>query len=171
MQQKTLQADVNTHEPFFLDKSDPGSWRSINAFSRKVAASNEAAGIPRSVTELVNVRVSQINGCAYCLNLHVRQAAEAGVTAQQLAILTAWRETQLFSDLERSALIIAEAATELDHATLGRELASAREALTDEQFSALQWSAIAINTFNRISILSAHPVRETRKSSQGGSHD
>lgn len=70
-----VSTDVNTHEHFFLDKSDPGSWRAINAFSRKVAAANEEAEIPRSVTELLNVRVSQINGCAYCLNLHVRRAS------------------------------------------------------------------------------------------------
>lgn len=153
---------MNTHEHFFLDKSDPGSWRAINSFSRKVAAANEEAEIPRSVTELLNVRVSQINGCAYCLNMHVRQAREAGVTDQQLAVLPAWRETQVFSPLERSALTIAEATTELDHSTLHQELTSARETLTDKQFSALQWSAIAINAFNRISILSGHPVRATR---------
>ncbi|WP_016997605.1 carboxymuconolactone decarboxylase family protein [Kocuria atrinae] len=153
---------MSTHEHFFLDKSDPGSWRAINSFSRKVAAANEEAEIPRSVTELLNVRVSQINGCAYCLNMHVRQAREAGVTDQQLAVLPAWRETQVFSPLERSALTIAEATTELDHSTLHQELTSARETLTDKQFSALQWSAIAINAFNRISILSGHPVRAKR---------
>lgn len=153
---------MNTHEHFFLDKSDPGSWRAVNSFARKVAAANEEADIPRSVTELLNVRVSQINGCAYCLNMHVRQAREAGVTDQQLAVLPAWRDTQVFSPLERSALTIAEATTTLDHSTLHPELTSAREALTDKQFSALQWSAIAINAFNRISILSGHPVRAKR---------
>jgi len=153
---------VSTHEHFFLDKSDPGSWRAINAFSRKVAAANEEADIPRSITELLNVRVSQINGCAYCLNMHVRQAREAGVTDQQLAVLPAWRDTQVFSPLERSALTIAEATTELDHSTLHQDLTTARETLTDKQFSALQWSAIAINAFNRISILSGHPVRAKR---------
>ncbi|MEX3510520.1 carboxymuconolactone decarboxylase [Kocuria sp. WRN011] len=153
---------MSTHEHFFLDKSDPASWRAINAFSRKVAAANEEADIPRSITELLNVRVSQINGCAYCLNMHVRQAREAGVTDQQLAVLPAWRDTQVFSPLERSALTIAEATTELDHSTLHQDLTTARETLTDKQFSALQWSAIAINAFNRISILSGHPVRAKR---------
>lgn len=153
---------MSTHEHFFLDKSDPGSWRAINAFSRKVAAANEEADIPRSITELLNVRVSQINGCADCLNMHVRQAREAGVTDQQLAVLPAWRDTQVFSPLERSALTIAEATTELDHSTLHQDLTTARETLTDKQFSALQWSAIAINAFNRISILSGHPVRAKR---------
>lgn len=129
---------MSTHEHFFLDKSDPGSWRAINAFSRKVAAANEEADIPRSITELLNVRVSQINGCAYCLNMHVRQAREAGVTDQQLAVLPAWRDTQVFSPLERSALTIAEATTELDHSTLHQDLTTARETLTDKQFSALQ---------------------------------
>ena len=153
---------MNTHEHFFLDKTDPGSWRAINTLSRKVAAANEAADIPRSVTELLNVRVSQINGCAYCLNMHVRQAKESGVTDQQLAVLPAWRDTRVFTELERSALIIAEATTELNHSTLHRDLTEARESLTDAQFSALQWSAITINAYNRISILSGHPVRAAR---------
>ena len=68
----------------------------------------------------------------------------------------------MFSPLERSALTIAEATTELDHSTLHQDLTTARETLTDKQFSALQWSAIAINAFNRISILSGHPVRAKR---------
>ncbi|MBD2763849.1 carboxymuconolactone decarboxylase family protein [Kocuria sp. cx-455] len=153
---------MSAHEHFFLDKSDPGSWRAINAFSRRVAAANEAADIPRAVTELLNVRASQLNGCAYCLDLHVKRATEAGVTAQQLAVLPAWRDTRVFDPLERAALIIAETATELNHSTLHQELTEARETLTDKQFSALQWSAIAINAFNRISILSGHPVRPNR---------
>jgi AhpD family alkylhydroperoxidase len=144
----------------FLDKSDPGSWRALNGVALKVSAAAEAAGLSRGVVELLNVRVSQLNGCAFCLDLHDRLAHEAGVTAQQLAVLTAWRKASVFNPTERAALAIGEAATTLpdDEASV-TELAAARSILTEAQFSALQWSAVTMNAFNRISILSGHPVR------------
>lgn len=149
-----------TGKDLFLDKSDPASWRALNGLALKVAEAVEQAGLPRSTVELVNVRISQLNGCAFCLDLHVRLARQAGASEQQVAVLPAWRETTVFSTTERAALMIGEAATELpDHERLQTELAAARAELTDEQFSALQWAAVTMNAFNRVSILSGHPVR------------
>ncbi len=145
---------------FFLDKSDPASWRALNGLALKVADAAEQAGLPRSIIELVNVRISQLNGCAFCLDLHVRLAKEAGVSDQQLAVLPAWRETIVFSPTERAALAIGEAATELPgHERLRTEMEAARAALSNQQYSAVQWAAATMNAFNRISILSGHPVR------------
>jgi AhpD family alkylhydroperoxidase len=145
---------------FFLDKSDPGSWRALNGVALKAAAAAEAAGLNRAEVELLNVRVSQLNGCAYCLDLHDRLAREAGASAQQLAVLPAWREARIFTAVERAALAIGEAATALHNdGKFPTELAAARGVLTDAQFSALQWCAITMNAFNRVSILSGHPVR------------
>lgn len=145
---------------FFLDKWDPGSWRAPNGLALKVSAAAEAAGLTRAVVELLNVRVSQLNGCAYCLDLHDRLAREAGVGAQQLAVLPAWREAAIFTAVERAALAIGEAATALhEDGNFLAELAAARAVLTDAQFSALQWCAISMNAFNRVSVLSGHPVR------------
>ncbi|MFI5086371.1 MAG: carboxymuconolactone decarboxylase family protein, partial [Actinomycetales bacterium] len=152
---------VMAGDPFYLDKSDPGSWRALNGLALKVATAAEAAGLARATVELLNVRVSQLNLCAFCLDLHVRLALEAGVSGQQLAVLPAWRETVLFSDTERAALAVGEAATVLLASTTdsAAELEAARAVLSDEQFSALQWSAVAMNAFNRVSVLSRHPVR------------
>lgn len=151
----------------FLDKSDPGSWRALNGVALKVAASAESAGLSRAVVELLNVRVSQLNGCAFCLDLHDRQAREAGVSSQQLAVLPAWREAAVFSEIERAALAIGEAATVLHNSEKSfDELAAARTVLSEEQFSALQWCAIAMNAFNRVSILSGHPVRARKTVTQ-----
>lgn len=143
----------------YLDKSDPPTWRALNGLALRVADSAEQAGLPRSVVELVNVRVSQLNGCAFCLDLHSRLAQEAGISEQQLAVLPAWRETQVFTSLERAALTIGEAVTEIsDQDLLRTRLKTARTALTEAQYSALQWAAVTMNAFNRISILSGHPV-------------
>jgi AhpD family alkylhydroperoxidase len=151
---------MSTPDDLHLDKSDPGVWKSLNAFVLKVRAATDATGLPRTLVELMNVRASQLNGCAYCLDLHTRQAVEAGETAQRLAVLPAWRDTSLFSDVEAAALRVTEAVTSLpDEETRTAELARARESLTDEQYSALAWAAIAINAYNRVSIVSRHPVR------------
>lgn len=151
---------MTASDHFYLDKADPGSWRALNGLSRKVAAAAEGAGLSRALVELLNTRVSQLNGCAYCLDLHTGYAVAAGVSAQKLAVLPAWRETELFDDLERAALAIGEAVAVLpDEETRLAELAVARAELTDEQYSALQWTAVAINAFNRVSILSRHRVR------------
>jgi alkylhydroperoxidase family enzyme len=84
-----------------------------------------------------------------------------GETPQRLAVLPAWRDVDLFSPTERAALALAEAITVLpDHHTRERERARAREQLTDDQFSAISWLAITMNAFNRISIISGHPVRQ-----------
>jgi AhpD family alkylhydroperoxidase len=148
---------------FFLDKSDPGSWRALNGLALKVSTAAEAAGLSKAVVELLSVRVSQLNGCAYCLDLRDRLAREAGVGAQQLAVLPAWRESGIFTPIERAALATGEAATALhDDGTSIAELAAARAVLTDAQFSALQWCAITMNAFNRVSVLSRHPVRPRR---------
>jgi AhpD family alkylhydroperoxidase len=146
---------------FFLDKADPAVWKALNGFALQVRAAAEAAGLDRALVELASVRISQINGCAYCLDLHTRLAREAGQTEQRLAVLPAWREAGIFSEVEQAALVVAEAATILpDEETRLADLDGARTLLTDPQYSALQWLAIAMNAYNRVSILSRHPVTQ-----------
>jgi AhpD family alkylhydroperoxidase len=132
----------------------------MSAVAGEVAATAQAAGLDPLLVELVNVRVSQLNGCGYCLDLHVRRALKNGETPQRLTVLPAWPDVDLFSPTEQAALALAEAVTTLpDHHTRERACAGAREQLTDDQFSAISWLAITMNAFNRISIISGHPVR------------
>ncbi|GAB4098518.1 carboxymuconolactone decarboxylase family protein [Sinomonas halotolerans] len=144
---------------FYLDKSDPAAWKAINAFALAVRKATDDAGLPRDVVELAAVRISQINGCAYCLDLHGRLAAEAGVSARKLNVLPAWREAGVYTVLERAALDIAEAVTLLpeDEERIAA-LSRARAELGDARYSALSWAAISMNAFNRLSIVSRHKV-------------
>ena len=144
----------------YLDKQDPAVWRALNGLRASARESAHAAGIDDALIELINIRASQINGCAFCLNLHVEQALAAGETSQRIAVLPAWRDAAaLFSPRERAALALAETVSTLPEAhTLERELAEARIQLTDAEFSAVSWIAIAINSLNRVSIISGHPV-------------
>ncbi|MFJ2618544.1 carboxymuconolactone decarboxylase family protein [Glutamicibacter sp. NPDC087344] len=149
-------------DPLFLDKSNPELWNSIGKFANQLSTSVRAAGISDRLTELVNLRVSQINGCAYCLDLHARKALSAGETMQRINLLSTWNECGgLFDEQECAALAIAEAATNLP-APEERiaAVASARLVFSDEQVAAIQWIAVAMNAFNRISVLSRHPVKE-----------
>lgn len=143
-----------------IDKVAPDAYKAAIGVATAVSAAAKDNGLPRSLVELINVRVSQINGCATCLDVHVRKATAAGVSTRQLATLSQWRETELFDAREQAALRLAEITTTLpDHDTAEREYGRARTVLTDGEVSAVIWVAIAINAFNRVSILSRHPVK------------
>ncbi|WP_371642095.1 carboxymuconolactone decarboxylase family protein [Streptomyces mirabilis] len=147
----------------FIDKQSPKAYHALVQTSEAVCATAADAGLDRTVVELINLRVSQINGCAYCLNVHTRAALRAGETAQRLGVLAAWRDTELFTPAERAALALAEATTEpTDAAAQETAWTGARDVLTDDQISAVIWVAITINAFNRVSIMSKHPVRTER---------
>ncbi|KRE79278.1 carboxymuconolactone decarboxylase family protein [Arthrobacter sp. Soil763] len=149
----------------FLDKAHPAAWRALNGLGLKAKEAADEAGLDQTLIELLNVRISQINGCAFCLDLHVGDAIKNGESAQRLAVLPAWRDTKLFTEKEAAALMLAEAITNISDST-ARELEGrlARKHLTDDEFAAVSWLAIAMNAFNRVSIVSQHPVR--RKSSE-----
>jgi AhpD family alkylhydroperoxidase len=157
---------LTTTQHIFLDKQHPAVWRAINGLALKVKEAAADAGIDARTLELLNVRISQINGCAYCLDLHVREALEAGETSQRLAVLPAWRDTALFAEKERAALALVESITELPSQQLReQEEGMARKSLTEEEFSVVSWVAVSMNAFNRISIVSHHPVRRDRQES------
>ena len=97
--------------------------------------------------------------------MHTRAAITAGATQQQLDVLSGWRRTELFTPLERAALALAELTTELpDEQTLDREYAVARQQLSDDQVSVVIWAATTIGAFNRVSIMSRHPVHARKES-------
>lgn len=154
---------TSTTDPlhFYLDKADPAAWKAVGQLSAAARAACERAGLDAQLVELVCLRVSQINGCAYCLDVHTRRARKAGLGTQRLGLLAAWEETEgIYSETEQAALCLAEAATALP----GKEEQDfaqllAHGTLTEEQYAAVQWLAITMNTTNRISILSHHRVR------------
>ncbi|MFM9371610.1 carboxymuconolactone decarboxylase family protein [Streptomyces sp. Da 82-17] len=145
----------------YVDKQSPAAYRALVQTSEAVRATAAEAGLDRRLVELVNLRVSQINRCAYCLDVHTRAALRAGETSQRLGVLAAWRDTQVFTPRERAALALAESTTAPADAALRDEAyAAARAVLDEDQISAVIWVAVTINAFNRVSVLSGHPVQE-----------
>lgn len=127
---------------------------------RSAVASREVsteAGLSEGILELVNVRVSQINGCAACLATHVPAARKAGVSQRRLDLLPAWRELDEFGERERAAPRVAESLTRLDDAEeRAAAIAAASEHFDEDQLAALGWTIVLINAFNRVSIASHH---------------
>jgi AhpD family alkylhydroperoxidase len=112
-----------------------------------------SSGLEPNLLELVKMRASQINGCAYCLDMHSKDARAAGETEQRLYLLDAWRETSLYSERERAALEWTEALTLIgDGHVPDAVYASAREHFSEEELVNLALAVVAINGWNRFSI-------------------
>jgi AhpD family alkylhydroperoxidase len=119
----------------------------------------DASGLERSLLDLVKVRASQINGCAYCLDMHTKDARAFGETEQRLYALNGWRETPFFSDRERAALEWVEAVTRVADTHVPDEVYDrVRHHFDEAQLVALTFAAVAINAFNRLAIAFRMPV-------------
>ncbi|MEV0902287.1 carboxymuconolactone decarboxylase family protein [Actinoplanes sp. NPDC049802] len=119
------------------------------------------AGVPASTRELVLLRVSQINGCAFCVDMHTKEAVHAGETAQRLHLVAAWREATVFSDAERAALELAEEGTRIADAAGGvsdEVWANAAKHYDDDQLTALVATIATINAFNRFNVIVRQPA-------------
>ena len=123
------------------------------------------SGLEHSLIHLVKTRASQINGCAYCIHMHTRDARTSGETEERLYLLDAWRESPLYSDRERAALGWTEALTLVSqtHAPDG-DYEALKAQFTDEEQVKLTLLIAAINAWNRIAIgfRSVHPVKANR---------
>lgn len=127
------------------------SMQPLLALSQQI---HEAGRLEPALIELVLMRVSQINGCAYCLDMHSKDARAAGETEQRLYVLPAWRETRLFNERERIALQWAEELTELAtrEAVPDALYQHAREHFEEAELVDLTLLVVAINGWNRINI-------------------
>jgi AhpD family alkylhydroperoxidase len=111
------------------------------------------AGLEKPLLELVKTRVSQINGCAYCLDMHTKDARAAGETEQRLYTLSAWRETSFFTDRERAALAWAESITRIADGPITDALYdTVRQHFSEKELVDLTLAIIAINGWNRFAV-------------------
>ncbi|HLG49816.1 MAG TPA: carboxymuconolactone decarboxylase family protein [Reyranella sp.] len=121
----------------------------------------QQGGLDPTLVELVKIRASQINGCAFCLHMHTRDARAKGESEQRIYLLDAWRESPLFSDRERAALAWTEAVTLVSQTRVPDAVfEQAKAQFSDEELVKLTLLIAAINAWNRfaISFRSIHPV-------------
>jgi AhpD family alkylhydroperoxidase len=111
------------------------------------------SGLEHSLLELVKMRASQINGCAYCLDMHFKDATAAGETPQRLYLLDAWRETKFYSARERAALSWTEALTLVSQSHAPDDVyEEVRKHFSEDELVNLTLSIVAINGWNRLQI-------------------
>lgn len=142
-----------------LGKQLPGPYKVYMSLDREVGRAAESVGLSRLLIELVKIRVSQLNGCGFCLRLHTRDAIVAGESTDRLAVLPAWWETQYFTAQEKAALYLAERVTRVGEDRVPAVPAvTVDRVLTDQQIAAVAWVAVTVNGWNRIAIASHYPV-------------
>ncbi len=138
-----------------VSKIAPEGYEAMIAMEIYLAKS----GLDKKLYELIKTRASQINGCAFCLNMHTRDALKLGETAQRLFLLNAWRETDLFTEKERAVLALTESMTLLTNDHVDDEVYNAAaKVLTEKELAAVIMAVVAINGWNRISIATRKPL-------------
>jgi AhpD family alkylhydroperoxidase len=121
----------------------------------KLGASATNAGIPDTTLHMVQLRASQINSCSVCVDIHSRQLEHAGESSERILTVAAWRETPYFSDAERAALALTEAATRVadrPDPVPDEVWDDAARHYTEPQLAALVVAIAAINAFNRVNV-------------------
>jgi AhpD family alkylhydroperoxidase len=131
------------------DKAAVGARKAMDALQKYV----EECGLERSLLELVKTRASQINGCAYCIDTHTKDARALGESEQRLYGLVAWRGTPFYTERERVALAWTEAITLISQGHAPDEaFEEARTQFTEEELVNLTMAIVAINGWNRLAI-------------------
>ncbi len=130
-------------------KASPAGSRAMYGLEQFI----QNCGLEHSLLELVKMRASQINGCAYCLDMHSKDARAGGETEQRLYTLNAWRETPFYSERERAALEWTEAVTLVSESHVADELYErVRQHFSEEELVNLTLAVITINGWNRLAI-------------------
>jgi AhpD family alkylhydroperoxidase len=134
-------------------------WADGYATLDRLSAAVHGSGLEPSLLELVKLRASQLNGCAYCIDMHAKDARAAGETEQRLYALSAWEETPFFSARERAALAMTEAVTLVASAggVSATVLEEAGVHFSPDELTRLLYAIVEINAWNRIAITTGAP--------------
>lgn len=132
-----------------IQELQPKAYEAMFALEKYLSQSK----IEPSLNDLIKIRVSQINGCAFCINLHTKDARKLGETEQRIYGLNAWRETPFYNETERAVLALAEEITHISlHGVSDETYNKALEQLGEEKLAQVIMAIITINAWNRISI-------------------
>lgn len=125
------------------------------------AAVVDQSVLPAATRELIKIRASQINGCTYCTDMHIKDALKAGESQQRINLVAVWREATVFTDAERAALELAEEGTRIADTAGGvsnEVWERAAEHHTEEELVAMVAAITVINAFNRLNVIVQNPA-------------
>jgi AhpD family alkylhydroperoxidase len=149
----TSATNVNIPVRLAVDELAPHINKAMNALD----AASKKVSLPVSLQELVRLRASQLNGCGYCVDMHSVAAREAGESERRVFAVAVWREMPFFTEQERAAFALTEAATRLTDGPVSDEVfEQARAHFTDVELAELIWTITVINAWNRLGA-TAHP--------------
>lgn len=132
-----------------IEEIEPAGYKSMFPLEQYIATTK----VLKTHKELIKIRASQINGCAFCIDMHTKDARKHGETEQRIYLLNAWRETDFFTEEERVVLALTEEITLISQGGLSDETYQKAKAIFDDQYIAqLIMVVVAINGWNRISI-------------------
>lgn len=142
-----------------LSRSAPEAYRTLDAFSKAAGAIAREAGVDGRLREIVQIYASQLNGCSFCVRVHVDRAVESGMTADQIAQIATWRDSGVFSERERAALELTESFTFISDDGIPDDVYDrVGGVLSEAEYVAISWILVAINAFNRVAIAGRYPV-------------
>jgi len=146
---------ITAHHAIDLRKQAPEAYRALAGVERALASSPLDAGL----RELVKLRSSQLNGCAYCLRTHIQAARKLGVAEIKLDVLGAWQEADVFDERERAALLVTDRITLLDdgHAT-DAAIAASGHLFGAEEVAGLVFTVAIMNAWNRLHGAAHSPI-------------
>ena len=127
---------------------EPAAYKAMEALEDYLKNS----GLDKKHSELIKIRASQINGCAYCINMHTKDARALGETEQRIYALSAWRETPFFSPEERAILALTENISNIKYGMSEKIIEEAEKVLDRHTISKVIMAAVIINAWNRIGI-------------------
>lgn len=131
-----------------IDQVEPAGYRAILGLEKFI----ESTPLTRTHKDLIKIRASQINGCAFCIDMHTKEARKAGETEQRIYALNAWRDAPFFSEEERAILALTEEVTLISNHVSDETYSKAAEILSETYLAQVILAIITINAWNRIGI-------------------
>jgi AhpD family alkylhydroperoxidase len=131
-----------------INELEPEAYKAMYAFEKYLNSTQ----LTTTHRELIKIRSSQLNGCAYCVDMHTKEARKAGETEQRIYALTAWRDTPYFTDEERAVLALTEEVTFISQRVSDKTYEQAVKVLGDKYVAQVIMAIIGINAWNRIGV-------------------
>jgi AhpD family alkylhydroperoxidase len=131
-----------------IDKLEPAGYNAVLGLEKFI----ESTSLTKTHKDLIKIRSSQINGCAFCINMHTKDARKAGETEQRIYALNAWRDTPFFSEEERAILALTEEVTLISNHVSDETYEQAAKVLDETYLAQVILAIITINVWNRIGI-------------------
>ena len=131
-----------------IEKTEPAGYRAVLGLEKYI----ESTQLTKTHKDLIKIRASQINGCAFCIDMHTKEARKAGETEQRIYALNAWRDAPFFSQEEQAILALTEEVTLINNHVSDETYARAAKVLDEKYLAQVIMAIITINAWNRIGI-------------------